>query len=71
MTTHHIQATRQAWLLHCIKCDPCHQAAFSDGVTFCETGKAAFDEYRQAIQIHPSCESLTAMDTQEATSDTI
>ena len=61
MSTHHIRATREAFLAHRETCDRCRNNTSS----FCEFGKACLDEYAQAIQIHPSLELLIASDTND------
>jgi len=63
MSTHHIRATREAFLVHREACEQCRDHVSS----FCEIGAACLDEYAQAIEIHHSCEHVIAMDTNEAT----
>ena len=64
MSTHHIRATREAWLDHRDKCASC----FTEEPPLCELGQVLKDEWAAAITANPSCEHITGTEpNKEAT----
>lgn len=60
--TDHIHACMQIWRKHQKSCDQCFQWAWHVRGKPCEAGKAAWDEYCQAIEANRDCEQITAME---------
>ena len=60
MSTHHIQATREAWHKHLANCRQCYFVELYAPEHFCSAGMVAYGEWIASITANPSCEYLEA-----------